>query len=191
MKKNIYQMLILLLLCTIAACKSASINIDHVLIGNNPKSLYTSYNIFYSNKLKISSINYKYANIIPLGTRIKNIEINGSTVSFDIADSFSHVCINYIEKWGKQPIQCFVRQLISNKTQKELLANIPENIKSNIIKGNPLVGMTREQIELTLGPPSFHKTPHKNDTVWTYWSTKRKTFRIIFFNDTVRLIQNM
>ena len=184
MKRVLLFLLTFHLLIVFCSCNTVSnrpLEINNILLGTDPNSLYTAYNIFYENKLNISSINYKYPKMIPLGTKIRNIEIQKNLISFDLDNpAATHVVINYVEKWGRQPIECFVRELISNKTQAELLRGVPKNIQANILCGNPQVGMTRHQLELTLGPPSRHKTPLKSANTWTYWLDKRRTINIVF-----------
>ena len=185
MKTYIFRIIIIIsILSVMVSCRTNnSLNVNKVLMGTN--DLYTAYNIFYYNKQKISSINYRESNFIPLGTKVKNIEVNGNAVSFDIAETSSHVVIYYVEKWGKQPISCFVKQLITHKNRQALLAGISQKMQKAILKGTPQPGMTKREIILTLGPPSRHKTPLQSANVWIYWLSKIRTQKIYFLKDKV------
>ena len=70
-------------------------------------------------------------------------------------------------------------------------ANMPKEIITKLKQGKIEVGMTREEVLLSLGPPPLNMTPSGTKVTWIYFLNKTlKTTHIVFKNNKVSYVFN-
>ena len=78
---------------------------------------------------------------------------------------------------------------VGNPLEKiEFTTDQAKRAKERIIRGEVVPGMTREQVELSYGPPPAVRTPDKRNETWIYWRTGNEQIRVIFRDDVVRSV---
>lgn len=161
------------------------VNVSEVLQLPEDTKLYTTYNIWYEIPWNISSINYQKGKIIPFGSHIKILSVLPKSVTFEVVSTNRRYTINYYEKWGMQPIEGFIKQLVTTKTRSEQTEGIAPSVRQKMLRGEVTKGMTRKEVIMTYGPPSPHRTPALTGMSWIYWKSRYNTERVIFKGDKV------
>lgn len=161
------------------------LNVGEVLQLPNDAKLYTRYNIWYEIPWDISSINYQRGKIIPFGTRIKLVSADPQRIKFEVVSTARTYTIAYHEKWFMQPIDGYIKQLVTTKDRSEQTKGISPEIRRLMLKGEIKKGMTKDEVEMTYGPPSPHRTPLRESLTWIYWDNRFVTKRVIFKKDKV------
>lgn len=161
------------------------VNISEVLQVPKGTKLYTTHNIWYEIPWNISSINYQKGKIIPFGTAIKLISADPTRVRFQVLATGRHYTMIYHEKWGMQPVNDYIKQLVSVKSRDEQAKGISPSMLNIILKGKVEKGMTRKEVTFAFGPPSPHRTPLIEGSTWIYWENQFSSKRVIFKNDKV------
>lgn len=184
MKKFLLLTIALFGLVLLSGCVTP-MNVSEVLQLPEETKLYTTYNIWYEIPWNISSINYPKGKIINFGSQIKIISATPKSVTFEVVSTGRHYTINYYEKWGMQPIEGFIKQLVTIQNRSEQTEGITPSVRQVMLRGEVEKGMTRKEVTITYGPPSPHRTPLLAGVSWIYWESRYKTKRIIFKNDKV------
>jgi hypothetical protein len=184
MKKFFLLGIAVLGLVLITGCVTP-INVGQVLQLPEGAKLYTTYNIWYEIPWNISSINYHRGKIIPFGSEVKIISMTPRNIKFQVLQTGRQYTIVYYEKWGMQPIEDFIKQLVTEKTRSEQTKGIAAEVKQAILRGDVQKGMTRKEVTMAYGAPSPHRTPLLEGSTWIYWKNRYTTQRIIFKNNKV------
>lgn len=167
-------------------------------MGMQPKKetakIYTAYNIWAHSNMKC--INYKYGEIIPVGTELKSIKYilkekdHSEYISLKLVNGKNYV-ITFNQRWHKgKSMKDYVNYLSTNKTFNELTEGMYVNsIEQSdleiaaIKQGKIVVGMSKEAVLLSYGIPPEHRTPDLKSNKWMYWMNKRKHKLIYFFDN--------
>ena len=185
MKKLMLMIITIFAMLVITTGCVTPINVGEVLQLPEDSKLYTTYNIWYEIPWNISSINYQQGKIIPVGSEVKIISMEPNRIKFQVIQTGRHYTIVYYEKWGMQPIEDFIKQLVTTKTGSEQMEGIVADVKRSILLGKVKKGMTRKEVIMAYGHPSPHRTPLPEVSTWIYWDNRYKTKRIIFKVDKI------
>ena len=185
MKKYILMGIAAFAMLVITSGCVTPINVGHVLQLPAHTKLYTTYNIWYEIPWNISSINYQRGKIIPFGSEVKIISMEPNKIKFQVMQTGRHYSFVYHEKWGMQPIEDFLKQMVTTKNRSEQTKGIAGEVKQSMLLGKVTKGMTRNEVTMAYGPPSPHRTPLLAASTWIYWDNRYKTKRIIFKGDKV------
>jgi hypothetical protein len=147
------------------------------------RALYTCCNMHYEST-DISDANYYVGTMLPLGTRVQ-VEAalrGGATINADGRK------LNLYHRYGTQQesFQQYLDKILVPEDPKAKLASYPQAVQAAIKDGRVEVGMTREQVVLSLGYPPTHRTPSTMANDWTYWYNRFVTYRVQF-DDTGRV----
>ena len=71
------------------------------------------------------------------------------------------------------------RYVVSHNPQRRLRAAPPE-VQQAVRASRVRVGMTREQVAMSLGYPIANETPGLQNRVWKYWRSRGEEFHVIF-----------
>ncbi len=126
----------------------------------------------------ISDINYESGSrVIPAGTRVQitgygrnrvHTLMNGETQ--DLGNDYSR----------EIELGAFAhRYVVSHNPQRRLRAAPPE-VQQAVRASRVRVGMTREQVAMSLGYPIANETPGLQNRVWKYWRSRGEEFHVIF-----------
>jgi len=156
------------------------------------EKIYTRYNIWYTDPEDISCLNIQQGAFIPLGTEIEPVSTSafGSSISFRDAAG-KKFTIKFSEGYRLCSMQDYIAYTFGTKTQKELLAEVPEAVRSRILRGEVVPGMTREQVLLSYGPPPAIRTADMKNESWIYWITPSAAIRLIWRGDKVSNVLNI
>jgi len=173
----------------IAGCNTTKpINVGEVMQQPKGTKFYLAHNIWTNGRHKISSINYQYGSVLPFSTEVKILDITPTSIQLQVAPSGPKYTIKYYEKYAMEPISGYLKKLITTQNGDELLKGTNPEFRNSILSGKVLPGMSRQEVILTYGPPSPHRTPSQVNLTWVYWVRRWPvsiTSRVIFKGDKV------
>ena len=158
------------------------------------EKIYTKYNLWYTDPEAISCLNIQQGTFLPIGTEIEPLETTsffGQKIVFrDVGNNRRYV-IDFDEGYRLCPMQEFIGYTFTTKNREELLADVPENVRTRILRGEVVPGMTQAQTILAYGPPPAVRTADLRNESWFYWISPEKTIRLVWRGDKVRNILNI
>ncbi len=132
----------------------------------SPPSGYTCCNFHYSNDW-INDGNYAQLPMIPAGTPIKLNRIDRYIAYVEIDGKKFRLGLDYgrtmetTEQWANK--------LIVHDDPKARLATYSPAVRKAIQNGQIMVGMTKEQVIMSLGYPMTNENPRLDAPFWRYW----------------------
>lgn len=159
--------------------------VSEVLQSPEQAPIYTRYNLWYTNPMKIDTLNMLQGEILPFGTEVVITSASDHEIRFTSVADNRQFRIKYSDEYRMMSAEDYLRELFSTKNETELTVGVHpltvEKLKAGIVEK----GMTRHEVELAFGPPcAFHTTSPKLDT-WCFWTDYLVGKRIIFTNGVV------
>lgn len=155
--------------CTLFLCLTFITPLSSVAAGD---VLHTSYNIWYEpgKEKRLWCINYKKGIMIPAGTKVRDINITPSAISFFTVRDGNQFQVKFNRKYhpGKS-IQDYVNMMFTEKNFTELTQGLSEKEVKAIREGVIVLGMSKKGVVTSYGYPPEHRTPSVETNVWTYW----------------------
>lgn len=127
----------------------------------------------------ISDINYDEngKQLIPVGTPTKvsgygryrvKVEINGKSQA--IGNDYSR----------DLPLEEFAKRYVVADDPKVKIAGFPKNVQDAIASARLTIGMTREQVLMSVGYPVSSENHNLDDKTWRFWLTSFGEFHVRF-----------
>ena len=134
-----------------------------VLKAYQGRTLYTCCNMHYESA-DISDANYYSGTLLPAGSQAQVQNMKGRSVTFT-ADGHP---LTLTQSYGTQQetFQAYLDKVLVADDPKAKLASWPKAVQNVVRQGQVEVGMTRDQVIMSLGYPPTHRTPSLNDPVW-------------------------
>lgn len=154
--------------------------------------IYTAYNLWYTDPLKMDSLNVQQGSFIPVGTEIEPISTGrwNKEITFkNLSTGQIHV-IKFTPAWRLCSMREYITMTFTTKNKEELLKDLPDDMKTRVIRGEVIPGMNRQATTLSYGPPPAIRTPDMRNDTWIYWRNQNDVVRLIFRNDRIREIIN-
>jgi hypothetical protein len=129
-------------------------------------------------KGKLTSINYRSGQMIPVGTTIKVLEKSGRAYKCISGDGVEFTFVP--TKHVRLPIEKAFALFVSKEDPAPRLAKLSESDRALVKQATVTKGMSKEAVKLSIGVPPSHKTPSLDSATWLYWKTKFDTFKVIF-----------
>jgi hypothetical protein len=122
---------------------------------------------------------------IPAGTPVK-VAKQGIR-SFRVDAEISGARYRFGQDYGRttEPFENWIKRLVIAQDPTETIAGWSPEIRKAVKDGNVLIGMTKEQVMISLGPPLRTATPNLNAKTWRYWLTAASDFDIYWENGKV------
>jgi outer membrane protein assembly factor BamE (lipoprotein component of BamABCDE complex) len=164
-----------LMMLALAGCTTSMS--PEVLSQYQSRTLYTCCNIHHEGT-DINDANYYVGTMIPLGSpvRVEAAGRSGVTISVDGQR------LNLYHSYGTQQesFQQYLDKILVPDDPQAKVATYPQSAQAAIKDGRVEVGMTREQVLLSLGYPPTHRTASTSANEWTYWYNRYVTYRVQF-----------
>lgn len=174
----------LIAICFLLSC-SHNVIVAEALQTSEQASIYTKYNLWYEDPMKMDTLNCQKGKIIPFGTEVIVKSASDRKICFMTLPDKQEFCIYFSTKYRLISLDTYVRELFTTKSFEELSVGIhPTNIVK-IQHGIVEKGMTREEVLLAFGPPCAYRTRSQNLNTWCYWTDYLIGKRVVFTNDRV------
>ena len=146
-----------------AGCEQTNVKPDE-----KPSMLngYTCCNFHYE-KTWINDGNYAQLPMIPAGTPIKVTSYGRYRAYVDIEGKTFGLGLDYGR--DAETTEQWVAKLIVVNDPKAKLATYPAAVRRAIQNGHIMIGMTKEQVIMSLGYPLTSENPRLDAPFWRYW----------------------
>jgi len=153
---------------------------------------YTCCNLHYE-KPEINDANYLRGEVIPFATRVQILAVRKDRVTFEAP---GYPLITLALKYGAPHLtmEQYLARIFVMDDPYLRLAKLPgdgkqaievERTRHMIEEGTVSIGMTRDQVLMTLGYPPADRTPSLDAPRWTYWANRGDPFEVFFEGDRV------
>jgi SmpA/OmlA family protein len=134
------------------------------------QTFFTCCNLHYDNQ-DISDANYWVGKLLPAGTFVRVGEVTEDAVALSAGD----LKLKLTHEYGtdEEPLDQYLAKVLVKNDPKPRIAAYPKAVRRAIEYGKVEIGMTREQVLLSLGYPATDRTPSLQDREWTYWYNQR------------------
>ena len=159
--------------------------VSEVLQVPEQASIYTRYNLWYTDPMNMDTLNLLKGDILPFGTEVVITSATDREICFTTVNDKRKFRIKYSTDYRMMSAEDYMRELFSTKNESALTLGIHpltvEKLKAGIVEK----GMTRQEVELAFGPPCAYRTPSPKFDTWCFWTEYLVGKRIIFTRDVV------
>lgn len=128
----------------------------------------------------ISDANWSSLPMIPAGTRIRTKEYSEHHITVDVDVMYTQEMHLGLDYGRSQSITDWARKMIVQDDPRSRIAGWPESARHAVSAGKVAIGMTREQVIVSLGYPPAHETPALDADRWKYWYGKFDTLQVVW-----------
>ena len=139
---------------------------------------YTCCNMHYEHPAGMTDANYFVGTLLPAGTPVTIEEVRARSLTFR-ADGTAFT-IEQAYGTDQESGDQYFRKLFVETDPRARIASYPAAVQQAITDGRVEVGMTREQVLLSLGYPPTHRTPSLDMSTWIYWYNRWFTYQVQF-----------
>ena len=127
----------------------------------------------------ISDINYDENGkwIIPVGTPLKVTGYGHYRVKVDINGNSQAIGNDYSRDLA---LDVFAKRYVVADNPAAKIAGFPKKIQDAIASARIVVGMTREQVMMSVGVPVSSENHNLDDKTWRFWISSFAEFHVIF-----------
>ena len=145
--------------------------------GKEPKlSGFTCCNLHYENDW-ISDANWSSLPMIPAGQPAKITDYGRYRIYVEIDGKNMRLGQDY---GRSEPLGQLARKIVVAQDPKAKVATWPAGAREAVKVGKIMVGMTKEQVIVSLGYPPVHQTPSLDSPQWKYWLTRVGSFLVVW-----------
>lgn len=112
------------------------------------------------------------ASVVSYGRNMANIEIDGRAMR-----------LGHDYGRAQEPLERFVAKGIVKDDPRARLAGFPPAVREAIRQGKVSVGMTKEQVIMSLGHPQTDNTAHLEQRIWYYWVNSFLAYQVVWGAD--------
>jgi hypothetical protein len=153
--------------------------------------VYTACNIWYEDAENIDCRNIQRGAFLPIGSEIIPVETTDFTQKIIFKDKKGKVyTIRFSEDYRLCSMSDYISSTFTVKPREEQLKGIPPKVRSRILRGEVVPGMTPRQVQLAYGLPPAIRTPDLRNDSWFYFVNKSDTIRVVFRGGFVRNVLN-
>lgn len=138
---------------------------------------YTCCNLHYEDDW-ISDANWQMLPFVPAGARIAVKGYGSNRAEVLIEGRKMSIGHDYGRKQESREV--FVAKLIVREDPALRLATYEPEVQAAIGAGKLLKGMTREQVQMSMGYPRTDTAPSPTERRWIYWLTEQDSFAVVW-----------
>jgi hypothetical protein len=135
--------------------------------ANAADSLFTCCNLRYDGDW-ISDANWATLPIIPAGSRIQVKDYASNRASVLIEGRPMRIGLDYGRE--QESVQKYVARVAVKEDPRQKLTTYAKPVQDAILAGKVTIGMSKEQVIMSLGFPRADKTRSIEAAEWTYWT---------------------
>src|SRR5262245_12420559 len=162
----------------VAACQTQVP--PQVLQGWQSRTLYTCCNMHYEGA-SISDANYNVGALLPFGSPAAVQKMTGNSITFRTGTTDLTVVHSY--GTAQESADQYFNRILVPTDPHTVFASYPKDVQSAIQNGRVEVGMTKEQVIMSLGYPPTHRTASTDLNTWVYWNNRWVTYHVVFGDD--------
>ena len=159
--------------------------VSEVLQTPEQAHIYTRYNLWYTDPMRMDTLNMLKGEILPFGTEVVITSATDREIRFTTVKDKRDFRISFTSDYRMMSAEDYMRELFSTQNESDLTVGIRaltiEKLKAGIVEK----GMTRQEVELAFGPPCAFRTPSPALDTWCFWTEYLVGKRIIFTRNVV------
>jgi len=128
----------------------------------------------------ISDANWSSLPMIPAGTPIRTKSYSRYSVKVDVDVAYTQEMVLGLDFGRDQNIAIWVRKMIVPEDPRSRIRSWSEPVRRAVSAGKVAIGMTREQVIVSLGYPPAHETPSLDRDHWKYWYGTFDSFVVVW-----------
>jgi hypothetical protein len=137
---------------------------------------FTCCNLHYEGDW-ISDANWSSQPMIPAGASIKVLEYGRYRVMTEIDGRKMRLGLDY----GRaQPLEDWARKLVVQDDPRKKVEGWPAPVRAAVRAGKVAIGMSKEEVLVSLGYPPAHQTPSLDASQWKYWHTSLGSYLVVW-----------
>ncbi len=181
------KLFFLFVLIVLSGCVSVVINENGKNVSPIGKEFYTKINIWYENPDEIITTNYIKGIFLPVGTKVRLVELAGNRIKFVNAnkDIFYNIVV------GRKETRISPKELLERYLSTDNVMDVNGEFskltvaeQSEVKNGNIVSGMSRKAALMAYGYPSTRKTPSIYSDIWVYFGDD-ENITVTFRDDKV------
>lgn len=137
---------------------------------------YTCCNFHYDGEW-ISDANWSSLPMIPAGASIRVLGYGRYRVKADIDGHRVELGLDY---GRQQSLEAWARKLVVQDDPRARIARLPTPIRNAVRAGKVAIGMSQDEVILSLGYPPAHQTPSLDSAQWKYWHTSFGSYLVVW-----------
>lgn len=137
---------------------------------------YTCCNLHYENDW-ISDANWSSMPMIPAGASIKVLDYGRYRIITEIDGRKMRLGLDY---GRQQPLEEWARKIVVADDPRRKIGAWPAPVRDAVRAGKVAIGMSKEQVIVSLGYPPMHQTPSLDAPQWKYWHTGFGSFLVVW-----------
>ena len=144
--------------------------------GHSILAGYTCCNLHYDGDW-ISDANWSSMPMIPAGASIKVLDYARYRVMAEIDGRKMRLGLDY----GRaQPVEEWARKLVVQEDPRQRIGRWPAPVREAVRAGKVAIGMSKDEVLVSLGHPPAHQTPSLDAPQWKYWHTAHGSFLVVW-----------
>ena len=147
------------------------------------KTLFTCCNIRYEGE-KVSDANYAVGSTLPFGSPavIEAMTTDSATLRS------GGTKLTLVQNYGREQesAEQYFGKILVGTDPHTRFATFPKMAQAAVTDGRVELGMTKEQVLMSLGYPPTHRTASTELDTWTYWYNRWVTYQVIFSKGVVQ-----
>lgn len=162
------------------------------LLGNDGADLLRVGAVFLRTNLhpderraRLYATNYQQPGLLPVCTQVELLRYTPRKLVFVVVNTGR----KYEYRWHDSAAEPFDQHLSryfgTRCTTRDQLAKLSPLDRRGIRQGYAFPGMTRRAVELAMGYPPRHTTPHRDRDDWIYWKNRFDRLSVRFEGDLV------
>jgi len=148
-----------------------------VLKQYQERQLYTCCNIYYESA-EVADANYHTGSTLPFGSPVVVEKMTSDSVTF--ASGVTKLTLGHTYGQAQESISQYVDKILVPADPHLRFSAFPKAVQSVIQDGRIEIGMTKEQVLMSLGYPPTHRTQSTDLNTWVYWYNRWATYNVIF-----------
>lgn len=144
----------------------------------------TAYNLWYTDPMKMDTINTQTGKVLPFGTPVEITKATSKQIDFQTNDG-QKFSIEFEPDYRLQTPEEYLRDLFTTKTEAELRSGLDVLSYEKARRGVVEKGMSKQAVVLAFGPPCACRTPSMTGSTWLYPIEFLVFKRVVFRGDKV------
>ena len=146
----------------------------------------TGYTRRLADRYWISDANWSSLPMIPAGTPIRTKSYSRYDITVDVDAFYTQEMHLGLDFGRSQNLADWARRMIVKDDPKPTIWSWEESVRRAVRAGKVVIGMTQEQVIVSLGYPPAHETPSLDADRWKYWYGNFDTFLVVW-DDQLRV----
>ena len=153
--------------------------------------VYTACNLWYEDAENMDCRNIQKGAFLPLGSEVIPVDTTGFSQKIIFKDTKGKVyTIKFSEDYRLCTMSDFIASVFTVKNREAQLKDVPAKVRSRILRGEVVPGMTQKQVQMAYGLPPAIRTPDLRNDSWFYFLNETDTVRVVFRGGVVRNVLN-